>query len=1064
MAKSTMKRIGLPQFTAVAVFTALLASALASEFDSPQKNGVTNSVTFSSPVVLGDRSNVSFNPVSVPHVAAGNSAFPVSVPVPLPVIQSQPGVPASGVSANNMLVSAPAVVARPVAQNATTKSHRLRIPPQTFEKNLVEKLGSRFVPVRNIAENSGIAQFRMPAKDGTEIELTVHRQQGMVSIAGSPGMVDASLRIVQLLDAVEGAGGPVARFVPVQQSNVNAVRRVANIVNQETIRVAQAAPPAVAAPLPLGLGEEELAAAGVVGPVQIEIIDAFGTVIIQGTPEDVRIIQGMLQQLEMLSLENEPIIELLAMRHRDSLRISSWAWQLYQTVYAPRWGAITVIPLVKPNTILILGRREGIDGFKSIVAKLDMPVNPNAAFRIFHLQHAAAQEVQTTINNAFNSRQGAGQYLAPFVSVIGDFRTNVLIVQASPSDILEVEAMIRQLDIPGSNVIANVKRFPLKNSLASDMATALNNALNASISGQRAAMVEGTDAQGNPLRGSVLYNATIVADTRGNSLLVTAPADTMTLIETLIRQLDQLPAAESRIKVFTLVNGDAFNLATILTNTFGAATTGTGTGAGQVASVVPGIAEGESTLVGARFQADIRTNSIIAVGSEADLINAEALLLRLDAENLNNRTVFTMRLINTPAEDLATILNSYNLNERQITIQNSTLYLPQSPLEQYRMETNIIAEPISNSLIISTTPRYYEEVRKIILTLDERPLMVAIDVLIAEVDITRNKDRGVEFGFQDSILFGTTTSTGIGQSIIQTVTPAINNGILGPVTGTVPFANTGSVGTQGITRLGMPNGTGFSFAASNEAVSIFVRALETQNKTQVLSRPRLVMLHNRNAAIEVGSRLPYEAGGTITTQGSVNTSTGFITVGTILDVTPRIMPDDMIALALYVERSNLASWVNIGNGQAPQTRVTTAQTTINAMDGQTVIFAGLITEERGTVNNSVPGLNKIPVIKHFFEYDSKTYRRSELLIVLTPRIIRTGEDMMKRNQQEYERMQWCVSDVVKLTGDHSIRRRSDAWYPGEVRHTHGTPVILNETQLPSENRIPIPMFPTIETK
>jgi type II secretory pathway component GspD/PulD (secretin) len=179
------------------------------------------------------------------------------------------------------------------------------------------------------------------------------------------------------------------------------------------------------------------------------------------------------------------------------------------------------------------------------------------------------------------------------------------------------------------------------------------------------------------------------------------------------------------------------------------------------------------------------------------------------------------------------------------------------------------------------------------------------------------------------------------------------------------------------------------------------------------------------------------------------------------------MPDGMIAMAIYIERSSFIKWEDIGpNTKAPSTNNTFASTQLNAMDGQTVIFAGLISETKRATNNSVPGLNKIPFIKHLFEYDQKGYERQELLVVMTPRIIRTRADMDCLNQQEYERMQWCVRDVVQLTRDHSIRRRSDEWYPSEVRHIPGAPVILRESQLPSENKmpVPVPMFPSIETK
>jgi type II secretory pathway component GspD/PulD (secretin) len=108
------------------------------------------------------------------------------------------------------------------------------------------------------------------------------------------------------------------------------------------------------------------------------------------------------------------------------------------------------------------------------------------------------------------------------------------------------------------------------------------------------------------------------------------------------------------------------------------------------------------------------------------------------------------------------------------------------------------------------------------------------------------------------------------------------------------------------------------------------------------------------------------------------------------------------------------------------------------MDGQTVVFAGLITENRRTNNVSIPGLNRIPVIRNFFDNDRRESERSELVIMLTPRIIRTQEEMNALNLKEYERMAWCAADVINLTGDPNIRRRSDVWSMNEVRHTPGT--------------------------
>jgi type II secretion system protein D len=1026
---------------------------------TPMHPAQSGNVTFAN---SGERSNVAFSqtegmptlvprPIApLPSVPSSNVSSPHAPAHAVPVRPMYvPAMPTSTSLTATPPAAVPAQTARPVAQNAVTKSHQLRTAPQVFEKNLVERLGSRFVPVRGGVEASGLSRYNLPVRDGTGIELVINQQHKVVSITGSPPMVESTLQIVRLLDTEEVPGGSVTRFLPVQQSNIDSARRLADLMNRETARTAQLDRPLAPVANPM----EEAAVVGdpslgrVLGTVDIDVLSDINTIVIQGSPNDVAVVRAMIQQLETLSLENEPIIELVPLGHADSLRVSQLVQTLYQQVYLNRRGAVIMQPLVKPNTILLIGRHESIAAAKELIAKLDTPVNPNAAFRIFLLKHAAANDLLAPVQSFLN-RQDANTGLAPRFNVVADIRTNALIVHASPRDLEEVAALIRQLDIPGSEVTSLVHVFPLRNALASTLQPVITNAL-AGGSNNRGAQLalRGIDPEGNLIRSTVLYNVTIVADTQRNALIVTAPPDAMALIAQLIAQLDQLPSAESKIRVFTLVNGDAFALTTLLNNIF---TTGTGTGVGAaagtqaIATVRPGFEEGDSTLVSIRFQAEIRTNSIVAIGSENDLAIAEALLIRLDTDNLDNRRIFTKRLINVPAEEIAPALNSYITTERQIDVQNLTTYLPYSPQEQYMKEVSIIAEPINNFLIISTTPRYYEQIKRIIEELDERPMMVAIEVLIAEVDITRNKDRGMEIGLKDSIL----------PNLSLNARPDFG------------LTGSGNVGTQGVTSL-MPasNGiTGFSFSASGESVSMYIRALETQKRTQILARPNLVTLDNRRAQISVGQTIMYSGGSTMSGQNVIQ-SVEERQVGTVLDIVPRIMPDGMIALAVYVERSSIATWESIGDRRLPILNDTNASTTINAMDGQTVVFAGLISETKGTTNNSIPGLNKIPLIKHLFEYDAKNYERKELLIVLTPRIIRTRADIDILNQQERERMSWCVRDVVKLTGDRSIMRRSDEWYPNEVRHVYGTPVILHETQLPSDSKVmPMPMFPVIETK
>jgi type II secretory pathway component GspD/PulD (secretin) len=539
------------------------------------------------------------------------------------------------------------------------------------------------------------------------------------------------------------------------------------------------------------------------------------------------------------------------------------------------------------------------------------------------------------------------------------------------------------------------------------------------------------------------------------------------LIEILIRQLDQHPSAESVIKIFTLVNADAYTVTTMLQSLFSSTSTtggggfgGTGgsTNSNMMTTRRPGIEQDESTLVSVRFVAEVRTNSIVAIGSAGDMMTVETILMRLDEENMNNRKVMTIKLVNTPASDIATVIQSYVTGERTLELQNITSFMPHSPKEQYLKEVVVVPEPISNTLIISCTPRFYDQIRSIVQKLDERPRVVAIQALIAEVSMNDGNERGFEIGLQDSILFQRSLA----------MTPTVGPGFLFGSDASLPTGNVGAgtIGSQGISHLGTGRSNssgvgGFTFSASSESLSILMRALEEKDKLRILSRPQLTAMHNMRATVSIGQEVPFVGSSTTSYGGEPTYTTEWRDVKTTLDITPRINADEQIVMSVYVGRSSLGSEADgittfFSEGQAirmPKISNSAVQTTISTMDGQTIIIGGVITEQKEFVNRSVPVLNKIPLVKHFFEYESHKTNRSELLIILTPTIIRSDADMERLRQQEYSRMHWCLSDVIKLTGKSEMRTRTDQWSPYEVPHVQGTPTKLQDSQLPPEENI-----------
>ena len=228
----------------------------------------------------------------------------------------------------------------------------------------------------------------------------------------------------------------------------------------------------------------------------------------------------------------------------------------------------------------------------------------------------------------------------------------------------------------------------------------------------------------------------VTPDPRTNTLLVTAPADSMELMAALIEQLDT-PTAVAQIKVFTIVNGDANSLVEMLRILLPAEATVAGP---QLAA-----AEGETTLVPVRFSVDTRTNSIIASGSQGDLAIVEAMLLRLDEEDVEQRKNTVYRLKNAPAADVA---GDQRVPPQRPRVQQAAPGMV-SPFEQIEREVVVVPETVSNSLIISATPRFFEEIKKIVEELDKRPPQVMIQVLIAEVDLDNVDEFGVELGLQD---------------------------------------------------------------------------------------------------------------------------------------------------------------------------------------------------------------------------------------------------------------------------------------------------------------------------
>ncbi len=777
--------------------------------------------------------------------------------------------------------------------------------------------------------------------------------------------------------------------------------------------------------------------------LDIQTLPDLDVIIMRGRDQDVRQLTEIIRELERISAETKPKIFIYQLKHTQGESIKQIVDQVQQDLIAARQGRVSITPLTKPNALLLIGWGEAVDSIKELIARLDRPVAPESQFSVFSLRNASAADVQRTITGFFASRTGLG----PKVQVEVDVRTNSLIAYAAPRDMEEVRRLVDQLDVVKSGAVNRAQIFHIRNALAVDIATTLQEALAAASSGQagRSAVMElmTVDEHGREiLRSGMLNDIRVTPNPRVNTLIVTGPPEAMELIGAFIDQLDQA-GDQAQIKVFRIVNGDAYSLATVLRSLMP-------NQIGQAIGPQLPVTMQDDSLAPLRFSVEVRSNSIIAIGSEGDLRIVEALLARLDESESMNRRNAVYLLKNSPAIDVATAVNEFLRSRRQLLIAEPGQANPCQDLER---EVIVVPEPVGNRLIVSATPRYFDEITQLIERLDEPPPQVVIQVLIAEVRLTDADQLGFELGLQDSLLFDrsllgdlvTTTQTGqisdpngiltSTQEIIQAAsnTPGFdfNNNPLGN-SGSTSSVNTASrVAGQALSNfeLGRTDNElgygGLVLSASSRNVSILIRALEEARRIRVLSRPLIRTLDNQPAFIQVGQRVPRIVGSTVNTNGQSNSVT-LENVGLILGVTPRISPDGNVVMEIDAEKSKIGPEeegipvsVSIDGTviRSPRVDTITAQATVSAADGETVILGGMIDSHKEALDRRVPYLAELPVLGSLFKYTSHVERRSELLIILTPHVIRKPEDGARLKHAEFARMSWCAADVYDIQGD-----------------------------------------------
>ncbi len=293
----------------------------------------------------------------------------------------------------------------------------------------------------------------------------------------------------------------------------------------------------------------------------------------------------------------------------------------------------------------------------------------------------------------------------------------------------------------------------------------------------------------------------------------------------------------------------------------------------------------------------------------------------------------------------------------------------------------MIADKDTNSLLILSTPTDYDVIENALRKLDVVRRQVLVEVLLAEVNLTDDLQFGIDWfintRWRGQGTYGTLGSAGLpagGRTIFTT----------DPVTGAqVPIT------TNPVPGPSFPNGLQLVNLMGNDVRAV-LNALGQDGRSRTLAAPQVMVLDNEKAEIKVGDRISVQT----QTQTGVSTGTGllnsfqYLETGILLAVTPRINSGGLVTLEVNQEVSQPKPGTG-GTASNPNPDVTTrnAKTSLVVASGESIVLAGLIRESTGRSSSGLPLLSKIPIIGAAFGSQHLTRDRTELVLLITPKIV-----------------------------------------------------------------------------
>lgn len=394
---------------------------------------------------------------------------------------------------------------------------------------------------------------------------------------------------------------------------------------------------------------------------------------------------------------------------------------------------------------------------------------------------------------------------------------------------------------------------------------------------------------------------------------------------------------------------------------------------------------------------DERLNAIILTGNKSERKFYKKLISKLDVPSPEeNNRINVYYLENANADELSAVLKS-------LTQPNASKAGAKS--SEFTGKIVITPDSSTNSLVIMASPSDYQNIKLVIKKLDRRPKQVFVEAMIVEVSLKKALDMGIDWrasaqkNGEPVVIGGMGT---IDSSTVQKIISGMAGLTIGGITSLFSFPVTQPDGST--TDLTVPG-----FAA-------LLSLSEFEGVVNVLSTPHILTSDNKEAEIIVGDNVPFLSSFERQTNSPDQPLLQSIErrdVGITLRITPQISEGDYVKLDIYQEISLIVPSRQVGVVEAADliTSKRSARTSVVVKDKQMVVIGGLIQEKETITKTQVPLLGSIPIIGRLFRHDSKGKEKINLLVFLTPTIIRDFDDLDDLTREKKEQFGLSGSEM-----------------------------------------------------